>query len=355
MKKKLTVSFLSFIFISTLNTTHSMDMFESRFESSTTQEETKSRRTTFTEKENTGIFNNFHKSSTTQEKKLKECSGGQKNAYLTNSTKQNNVSVNNSNSVNQSASLQTTHDGWTAAMSNISRQTYPTGTSRAIIGSAITPKKSVAQHKSLQTTEKTNEELANKVGDLIESSLINSTYSNNVTNAVKEILNKGFQVNMGGNKGGFPNIHEHQDKTPAVLHATVCNECCIAEKIKCSSCNKKESYTGLTLQGKIDMRNECFYNSRFINRIMTVNITDPNKQLNGKGADFHIKLLQWIPEDLAFTLHKTLRKGNDLIDIKFKEKPVYRENFQQISNQNCGHNKIKKTNRCHYNNSKYKY
>ena len=342
MKKKLIVSFLNLIFINTVNVAHSMD--KAQLKRKIGAKETKVESYSFVDKENGNVLSNFHKAITTQEE-TKEDSSGQKIAHLANSAKQNNASVKSSNSVDQNTSLTATPRGWGDLMSKIT-QTCPTAPSisRALIGGTATPKKSEDLHKSLYTAIKTDEEIANKVGDLLRSSLndyYNDNYKNRLISKVKGILNSGFQVNMGGDKRSFPNIHNHQDGTKAALHATVCNTCYGAGKIKCKSCNKQESYEGETLQGRIHIRDESFDNNQFINIMMTVNIKDSNKKLNGKDKDLHIKLLQWIPKDVAATLNKILSNGDHNIDIKFDQEPVYTPNFYQTFNQNYDHNKRK--------------
>lgn len=354
MKKKLIVSFLNLIFINTVNVAHSMD--KAQLKRKIGAKETKVESYSFVDKENGNVLSNqpqkesFNspkktlKAITTQEE-TKEDSSGQKTAHLANSVKQNNASVKSSNSVDQNTSLTATPRGWGDLMSKIT-QTCPTAPSisRALIGGTATPKKSEDLHKSLYTAIKTDEEIANKVGDLLRSSLndyYNDNYKNRLISKVKGILNSGFQVNMGGDKRSFPNIHNHQDGTKAALHATVCNTCYGAGKIKCKSCNKQESYEGETLQGRIHIRDESFDNNQFINIMMTVNIKDSNKKLNGKDKDLHIKLLQWIPEGVAATLNKILSNGDNTIDIKFEPKPVYTPNFYQTFNQNYGRNKRK--------------
>jgi hypothetical protein len=317
--------------------------------------ETKVESYSFVDKENGNVLSNqpqkesFNspkktlKAITTQEE-TKEDSSGQKTAHLANSVKQNNVSVKSSNSVDQTTSLTATPDGWKKVIEDIMPKTAKTATSRALIGGTATPKKSEDLHKSLYTAIKTDEEIANKVGDLLRSSLndyYNDNYKNRLISKVKGILNSGFQVNMGGDKRSFPNIHNHQDGTKAALHATVCNTCYKAEKIKCKSCGNQEPYKGETLKGRIHMRNESFGKNGLINHIMTVNIKDSNKQLNGKDKGLHIKLLQWIPKDVAATLNKILSNGDHNIDIKFDQEPVYTPNFYQTFNQNYDHNKIK--------------
>ena len=353
MKKKLIVSFLNLIFINTVNVAHSMD--KAQLKRKIGAKETKVESYSFVDKENGNVLSNqpqkesFNspkktlKAITTQEE-TKEDSSGQKTAHLANSVKQNNVSVKSSNSVDQTTSLTATPDGWKKVIEDIMPKTAKTATSRALIGGTATPKKSEDLHKSLYTAIKTDEEIANKVGDLLRSSLndyYNDNYKNRLISKVKGILNSGFQVNMGGDKRSFPNIHNHQDGTKAALHATVCNTCYGAGKIKCKSCNKQESYEGETLQGRIHIRDESFDNNQFINIMMTVNIKDSNKKLNGKDKDLHIKLLQWIPKDVAATLNKILSNGDHNIDIKFDQEPVYTPNFYQTFNQNYDHNKRK--------------
>ena len=356
MKKKLIVSFLNLIFINTVNVAHSMD--KTGYDATLNRigaRKTKAESYSFVDKENSNVLSNQPQkesfnppkktlNSINTQEETKEDSSGQKTAHLANSAKQNNASVKSSNSVDQTTSLTATPRGWEDVMSKID-QICPTAPpiSRALIGGAATPTTPKDMHKSLYTTKETNEEFANKVGDLLRFSL-NSyyyDYNNRLIDAVKGILNSGFQVNMGGDKRSFPHIHNHQDRTKAALHATVCNTCYKAEKIKCKSCGNQEPYKGETLKGRIHMRNESFGKNGLINHIMTVNIKDSNKQLNGKDKGLHIKLLQWIPKDVAATLNKILSNGDHNIDIKFDQEPVYTPNFYQTFNQNYDHNKRK--------------
>ncbi len=360
MKKKLIVSFLSLSFINTLHLVHSMDKAQLKRKSGV--EKTKAGSSSSVNKENnndlnsqfqklvlnTPFVNSFKvsatqeeetKARTAQEEETKEDSSGQKTAHLANSVKQNNASVKSSNSVDQTTSLTATPDGWKKVIEDIMPKTAKTATSRALIGgTTFTQKTPEDLHKSLNTTIKTNEEIANKVEILLKSSLngyYNDNYKNRLISKVKRILTRGFQVNMGFS----PNIHEHQDGTKAVLHATVCNTCYKAEKTKCKSCNNRESYKDVPpLSGKIQVRADT-NGKNGVTNILTINIENIKyKDLNNS---LHIKLLQWIPKDLASALKETLREGNDTIDIKFEEKPVYTKNLQQTFNQNYGHNKRK--------------
>lgn len=169
------------------------------------------------------------------------------------------------------------------------------------------------KYKSIRIKDETCLKIANSVKDVFKNSL-NKTQIEAIENYIKQ----GCQVNMGDD-GIKAHVHCNQQIAP--LHVTLCNN-------KTPTCKKKDSYKGLTLQGKIGIYRDKFQNNHVLNRIMTVNIKDPNKELNGVDENFHIKLIQWIPEENFSRLKNKLRKKG-AIDIHFQDKPDYEDNFHQ--------------------------
>jgi hypothetical protein len=394
MKKKLIVSFLSLIFINTLNATHSMD--------TTGYDATLNRvRAVNTDKENNNVrhnqsqklifnipsVNSFKKTIkastipektkaiTTQEQETKAGSGGQKTTQLkTDNAKKS--SLNNSNGLVQNGNLTTEQRSNIIPVASITTTGSTTGESTAQVvqyesSNALqieetkegerkdaqlqmnlhapscqnqslnnsdqiktNPYKQKNIYKSIKIAQKTLNEISNTVGFLFDQLEGKLRIPTKEFDFIQSLIEKGRQVNLYD----IENIQPvYQNSEEAQLHVTLCQACKV-QGFKCSvGCNQEESYDTLKLKGQ--------FNVKHINKnnALSLQIEDKNKELNGRDTNFHIRIGQWMSGNFCDKMRKILRdnKGKQWIDIEFQKTPDYAPNFYRTSNQNYAYSIIK--------------
>ncbi len=396
MKKKLIVSFLSLIFINTLNVTHSMD--------TTGYDATLNRsRAVNTDKENNNVLNNqsqtknlnsafktdlkkVFKVSTIKEEKTKEGeikgektkagSGGQKTTQLkTDNAKKS--SLKNSNGLVQNGNLTTEQRSNMIPVASITTTGSTTGESTAQVvqhessnalqieetkegeikdaqlqmnsyahsfqnqssnNSAQINTNSYKQkniYKSIKIAQKILNEISNTVRFLFDQLEGKLRIPTKEIDFIQNSIENGRQVNLYDIEDIQPVYHQNREK--AQLHVTLCQACKV-QGFKCSvGCNQEESYDTLKLKGQFNVQHIDKNNA------LSLQIEDNNKELNGIDTNFHIRIGQWMSGKFCDKMRKILRdnKGKQWIDIEFQKTPDYAPNFYRTSNQNYAYSAIK--------------